>query len=330
MILTKKSQQIDLKELIDSKISEYDIYRYYIGSEIKLNTMMRSPFHKDKHPSFSIGVSSSGRMVWRDYAMDEKGGWTDMVARMFNLTYPQILEKVCKDMYLLDGKDEHQKIISQYTQPVIESRQTLIQVTTKKFTADDMKYWGSYLIGKEELQKENVYSVKDYYINRVKQVLKKDERCYAYYYEGRGMKIYHPDRTRDEGRWKSSIPCSLVENIENLNGDKRVLITKSKKDRVVLSQIVPYVVLSVQNEGSSGYTEEFRKQLEDREVIICYDADDAGVKNCKKICDTWGYRYVNTPKHLMTEHGWKDPSDWVAGTKSHEPLIEHLKEKMVI
>lgn len=329
MNLTKRTVPVDIKTLIEERLSEYDIYRYYIGNEIKLNTMIRSPLHKDKHPSFSVGASSSGRLIWRDYSMDMKGGWTDLVAEMYKLSYPEVLKKVARDFMLLEGKDEHKKIIQQYKQPVIEAKRTLIQVSTRKFSSEDIKWWGKYLITPDDLKKEEVYAVESYYINRQKQSIKPGEKVYAYYYGEHGMKIYHPDRTKDEGRWKSSIPCSYVENLQNLNGDKKVLITKSKKDRIVLSKVIPYAVLSVQNEGTSGYTEEFRQMLEGRDVIIMYDNDDAGVRNCKKICDMWRYRYINVPNNML-EYKVKDASDWVSYSGGYNDLIEHLKIKNVI
>jgi hypothetical protein len=142
------------------------------------------------------------------------------------------------------------------------------------------------------------------------------------------MKIYMPDREKSS-KWKSNIPCAYVEGLEKLNGDPRVLITKSKKDRLVLSRIVPYPVLNVQNEGHSGYTAEFRKLLEGRIVTIMYDNDPPGVTNCKKICDAYGYQYVNVPRHLLQE-GVKDAADWVASTGSYEQLQKFMKSKQII
>jgi DNA primase len=78
----------------------------------------------------------------------------------------------------------------------------------------------------------------------------------------------------------------------------------------VLAKILPYKCISVQNEGISAFVPEVVERLQQKETIIMYDADDSGVKNCKKICDTHQFRYVNTPRHLLQE-GVKDPSDWV-------------------
>ena len=136
--------QINLKELVSSRLSEFDIYHMYLG-EFKLNTVMKSPFHRDRHPSFSIGTSTSGRLYWRDYSADEKGGAVDMVQKMYGLTYPQALQKIAQDFGLLvaDGV-QYKKIISSYIQPVIEKHDTLIHVKAGKWTKKALEYWSAY------------------------------------------------------------------------------------------------------------------------------------------------------------------------------------------
>ncbi len=325
------TRTVNLRELVESKLSEFDLYRYMIGNDFRFNTVMKSPLRpNEKNPSFSIGASSSGRLIWRDYAADKKGGAIDLVREVYGLDYWQALAKVAKDFYLLQQDNvQYRKIVSQYEQPVIEKHDTVIHVKAGKWSRKALAYWSDYGIGLEQLQKEDIHVVEEWYLQRKRQVIKDGENVYAYRYTGDRFKIYMPQRTREEGRWKNNITCDLVENLENLNGSPKVLITKSKKDRIVLQQIVPYTVLSVQNEGISAWTDEFRKRIEGKEVIICYDSDEPGVRNCKKICDTYGYRYVNTPKALL-EQKVKDPSDWYKAVGSNEPLKEFLRKKEVI
>jgi CHC2 zinc finger len=321
--------QINLKELVSSRLSEFDIYHMYLG-EFKLNTVMKSPFHRDRHPSFSIGTSTSGRLYWRDYSADEKGGAVDMVQKMYNLTYSQALQKICSDFGLLvaDGL-QYRRIISSYVQPVIEKHDTLIHVKAGKWTKKALEYWSAYGIDQQQLEREEIYNVDEWYLNRMRQEKKPGENVFAYRFPGDLFKLYMPDRTRDEGRWKTNVPCATVEGLDRLNKSPKVLVAKSRKDRVVLQQIVPYTVLSVQNEGISAWTDEFRQRLQGKEVIICYDADEPGVRNCKKICDAYGYRYVNTPRHLISA-GVKDPSDWYKHEGSNEALKRFMQEKNVI
>ena len=334
MTIQPQKPQIDLKELVSSRLSEYDIYRQVIGNEFKMNMAMKSPLpghkHGDRSGSFSIGASPSGRLIWRDYSLDMKGGAIDLVQAMYGLTYPQALQKIAQDFGLLvaDGT-QYKKIISSYVQPVIEKHDTLIHVKAGKWTKKALEYWSAYGIDQQQLDREEIYNVDEWYLNRMRQEKKPGENVFAYRFPGDLFKLYMPDRTRDEGRWKTNVPCATVEGLDRLNGDKKVLITKSRKDRICLQQIVPYTVLNVQNEGSSCFTEEFRKQLEHREIIVMYDNDPPGVTNCKKICDAYGYQYVNVPRHLLQE-GVKDAADWVASTGSYEQLQEFMKSKQII
>lgn len=322
--------QIDLRELVNGRLSEYDIYHYYLG-EFRLNTVMKSPFHRDRHPSFSVGVSTSGRLVWRDYSADEKGGVIDMVQKIYGLTYHQALQKIAQDFGLLIADSiQYKKIISSYVQPVIEKHDTIIHVRAGKWTKKSLEYWSAYGIDQQQLEREEIYNVDEWYLNRMRQGKKPGENVFAYRFPGDLFKLYMPDRTREEGRWKTNVPCHTIEGLDRLNGDKKVLITKSRKDRLCLQQITPYTVLNVQNEGSSCFTEEFRKQLEHREVIVMYDNDPPGVGNCKKICDSWLYNYVNVPRHMLVEHKVKDASDWYKHEGNNGALKEFLKSKKVI
>src|SRR3954470_18163056 len=114
MVITKHILRPNLKELIESKLSEWDIYHMYL-QDAKINVVMRSPFHKDNHPSFSIGPSKSNRLYWRDYSIDEKGGPIDLVERMYGLTYTDALQKIAMDFGLLQkDSTQYKKIITAY------------------------------------------------------------------------------------------------------------------------------------------------------------------------------------------------------------------------
>src|ERR1700727_622326 len=115
-----RREQTDLRKLILDRVSEYDVYVHLMGHQFHLNTVMKSPIHKDTHPSFSVGCSPSGKLVWRDYSADMKGGPFDLAEKMYGITYPQALQKIAKEFGLMDGKDDYKKGIISYQQRVIE------------------------------------------------------------------------------------------------------------------------------------------------------------------------------------------------------------------
>jgi|APFre7841882654_1041346.scaffolds.fasta_scaffold01151_16 5S rRNA maturation endonuclease (ribonuclease M5) len=316
-----KKQTFITKQFLFSKISEYDVYRYYVG-EFKLGQTFCSPLRKDNNPSFTIFAGQDGRLHHIDHADDRyKGDCIDIVQSMFNLDTRTAMEKIAKDFFLLEGKDEHKKITSLYTKPVIDpKRHAMIQVTTKPFTAEDKAYWLQFGITRDELKKEDVYSVKDLYINRRREIVKPGELCFAYRYD-EGFKIYFPNRPKEQ-RWKSNITTKTVENLNIINDAKRVLVTKSKKDRLVLARYFP-TVISVQNESRSCFTEQFVSMLSNKEVWINYDSDEAGVKACKTITEEFGYRYINIPKKYLPIKDFAD----LYKEYGEEPIVNYLKEK---
>jgi 5S rRNA maturation endonuclease (ribonuclease M5) len=329
-----RREQTDLRKLILDRVSEYDVYVHLIGRQFHLNTVMKSPLpghkHGDRNPSFSIGCSPSGKLVWRDYSADIKGGPFDLAEKMYGITYPQALQKIAKEFGLLDGKDDYKKVISSYQQPVIEeSHKTLIQVRAAKWNQHNLKYWKQYGIDQQELEREEIYPIAEWYLNRHKQVIKQGENCYAYRFPDDRFKIYYPDRSREEGKWKSNVSGQYIEKLAELNGSPKVIITKSRKDRLTLSHIVGIPVINCQNEGSCSFTAEVVDRLKDKEVWVSFDSDSAGVANCKKICDQYGYKYVNTPRSLL-DHNIKDWADWVKHTGSIEEPKQFLTQKGVI
>jgi hypothetical protein len=326
MQLARKEEPITLP-LLMSKISEYDIYRYEIG-DFTIGRAISNPLRKDTYPSLVVYMGESGHLFHRDYA-DEKyrGGCIDLVMQKYGLNYDGALKKIAKDFGIVNkDSQEYLKITSKYAKPVLDMKKhSLIQVKSRKWEKADLEYWAAFGISLDELRAEDVYCVKEWYLNHRKQYIAPGELCFAYRYP-EGFKIYYPTRTKENGKWKSNISTSTVENIGCLKNCSKVLITKSKKDRMVLGKYFSCII-SVQNETRSCFTEDFVNVLKGKEVWINFDSDEPGVKNCKIITSEFGYNYINVPKqYLQEENPIKDFADLY---KKHgeEPIIKHLKQK---
>lgn len=325
MQLARRPESITL-ELLMSKISEYDIYRYEIG-EFVIGRVMNSPLRRDSNPSFCVYMAESGHLFHRDYA-DERfnGGAIDLVQQKYGLTYDGALKKVASDFCISDKSSEGYKAItSQYTKPLLDIRRhSLIQVSARKWNKSDLDYWAAFGVSHEEAKAEEIYCVKDWYLNRRRQYIAPGELCFAYRYK-EGFKIYYPTRTKDNGKWWSNIPTSTVENVFAIKSANKILITKAKKDRMVLSRYFPCVV-SVQNESKSCFTEDFVHLLKGKKVWVNYDSDEPGVKNCKIITEMFGYDYINIPKKYLPIKDFAD----LYKHHGEKPIIDYLKIKGLI
>lgn len=313
--------------LIYSKISDYDIYRMYMG-EFTIGRPICNHHRGDKNPSFVIYLGQAGHLFHRDYA-DEKyrGGPFDLIQQLFlGMDYDKALRKVANDFGIQDSSStEYQKITSKYAKPVIDmKRHALIHMSARKYNEQDLAYWAAYGITHEDLRREEVYCVKEWSLNRRKQFIGPGELCFGYRYN-EGFKIYYPNRTKDTGKWTSNITTQLVENLPALKNADRVLITKAKKDRMVLSRYFP-AVLSVQNESRSCFTEAFVNQLKGKEVWINYDSDAPGVKACTTITEEFSFKYINIPKIYLPIKDFAD----LYKQHGEQPIIDYLQSKGLI
>jgi len=326
MTVKKRKDPVSL-QLIYSRISDYDIYRYEIGN-FSINHAFCNPLRKDNNPSFVIYMNEAGNLRHKDFADSSySGSGVEYVQQKYGLSVGDAMRKIAKNFGLLDEDDTtYKEVTSSYTKPVMDQkRYTFIQVKVRKWEKRDLDYWGQFGISVEELKAEAVYPLSELFINRRRDPFRQDELVYAYKYET-GFKIYFPQREKGE-RWKSNIKTSIVENIKILQelDPAVVLITKSKKDRLVLSRYFPYV-MNVQNESRSCFTPEFVEMLRGRDVWINYDSDEAGVKNCTNITSEFGYKYINVPKNYLPVKDFAD----LYKEHGEEEVINVLKQKNLI
>lgn len=329
MVLQKRQELITL-DTIFTKLSSYDIYKYYLQS-FKIGIAIKNPLRKDSHPSFSIYEGKDGKLHHIDYADERyRGNCIDLVMQIYQIPFKEAVIKVGRDFGLTEGADEYKKIIEAYKQPEIAKKQSAkIQVSTKAWTTADRKYWGQYNLTVEELKEDSVYSLNEVYVNRSKFPIKKDELVYGYYYP-EGFKIYMPERSKEQGKWISSIPTSLLEGIETLNGHPEVIVTKAKKDKLLLRKMFPQLeIISCQNESGSGLTDEVLEKLKGKEIYINFDSDPPGKRASTIQTQRIGCKHINVPDSKYVEKGIKDMSDWYK-EEGPEPIISHFREKGVI
>ena len=329
MILERKKESIKIEDIL-AKISDWDIYKFYIPDLEALNTATRSPLHQDKCPSLSVGTNRSGRLQFNDYSADVRGGCVDLVMMLYGINYDKALHKIASDFGIDNSESvEYKKIVAKYVQPIIDpKRHCEIHVSVRKFNDKELQYWAQYGITIEDLKREDIWACKEWSLNRRKQYIAPDELCFVYRFPS-GFKIYYPNRPKAE-KWISNVSCATVEGLGCLNGHDKVILTKSRKDRIVLSKLFPEV-LNSQNESSAFLTDVLREKLKDKTVFLVFDSDEAGKKNSRKITldMNTGWKHLNVPDNLLGK-GVKDFSDWYKLDGNDNRIREFLKLKKLI
>lgn len=287
-------------DYILSKVSEYDIYRAYIGN-FKVGMIYNSPFRKDKNPSFGCYYSrTTKQLMFKDHGTGDCGNVVKFVSLLTGLTnYSDILNnivnklKITNDMQLGSSK--------QY----IPSKETVIGVIRQNFTDIDINYWAQFHISLNTLKKFNVDSIK-YYLNNgiVKGIYKDNNPMYAYKVYNH-FKIYRPLADKYT-KWRSNLNINDVQGFKQLpkTGDT-LIITKSLKDVMCLYEMGINAVSP--NSESSWLPDKALESILKRfkTVLICFDRDVAGMKNMRKLSFKTGLNCIIIPKKFSA----KDISD---------------------
>jgi len=322
-------------EAVLSKISEYDIFRFYMpAKDWKLNQVTYSPFRNENNPSFLIGTRK-GYISFIDFAdTNKRGDCFTFVKMLFNLSsMDAVLRMIDRDFGLgfLPGTstEKYKEIQKEYKQPEdLGKRYSLIQVITRKFTNEELAYWNQYYQSLDDLRANNVYSIKQLFLNRKKFPLKETELRFGYFYDGH-WKIYRPFGDKKSKWVPNNVPITTMDGKEDIVNCSVAFINKSKKDYMVMKKVFP-CCCAVQNEGVACFSDEnveYLKANSDRQ-ILSFDADDVGVKNSQMITKLFDFEYTNVPRKYLTE-GIKD---WADLAKEHglRAITSYLNSKQLL
>lgn len=332
MIKGKKKEFLT-PETILSKISEYDIFRYYMPNrEWRLNQVTYSPFREERHPSFIIG-NKKGYISFIDFAdTDKRGNCFDFVKCLFNIhNFYDVLTKIDVDFGLGISSGEvkdYSALVSSYKQPIVTKKDTLIQVITRKFTKEELSYWNDYHQDIQDLRDNNVFSIKKVYLNKQLYSLNDNELRFGYFYDGY-WKIYRPFGDKLSKWTPNNVPITKMDGLQDIANCNVAFINKSKKDYMVMKKVFP-CSCAVQNEGIACFSHENVEYLKanSNRQILSFDSDVTGVKNSQQITQIFNFGYCNVPRKYL-EEGIKD---WAAlGAKYGLNKIEEiLKQKNLL
>lgn len=314
MIIGKTSSSISMAEIF-SKFTETEILSAVFPDIDSLPCIMASPLRVDNHPSFSIYLTDGGHIAWKDHASKDRGGLMDLLCKYWGLTFNQAVAKISE--LLIEKKDISIKSrqIKTLTRKEIDTL-TKIEVKVRPWQQYDADYWKSYGIELNWLKYAGVHAISHKIITKKDKETGKSKRYifstekYAYvfteYKEGKlSLKIYQP--FSKEHKWCSKMDASVISLWEKVPeyGD-RIVICSSLKDALCLSCQLHIPAIAPQGEGyniSETAANELRRRY--KKVFICYDVDNPGLEDSKKLAEQTGF--IRIVPDLGTE---KDISDY--------------------
>lgn len=302
-----------------SNTNDSEIFRKYFG-EFEIGKKYPSKFRRDSNPSTGFFVNDKGQIIYNDFTTGEKLSAIDFVIKLYGISYKQALEKINNDYQLGD--------IPKFVFEKKQKEKVELYVFPKDFDKGELAYFNSYNISREELINNDVFSIKQIYL-KDKFIKYFDRKLHFAYRLIDGdevfFKIYSPN-SNNSYKWISNIPLSKPFGLNTLpKKSKRLIVTKSLKDKIVLNKVFTDVI-ALQNESPSSFPRELiTKLLEDYEdILINFDADEPGKKAAKFYETTYGFSSFCIPEQIYIKHKLKDYSDFIQkfGLEKLKGLLE--------
>lgn len=273
------------KEFLLSKNSEETYMSYYLGVPVKKG-LFRSPLRADNHNTCSFFRGRSGNLYFKDFATGQCLTFEGVVMEKYHCTYPNALKIIAKDFgYIQSSEVKRQEI---KIQPKFEGeKETFIQVEIKDFSESELKWWNSFGVTKQTLDKYKVYSVKTVFLNgNIYAQSTQHSPIYGYYFGKKEnieqWRIYMPKRK--EFRFIGNVSTKTIQGYKQLpDNGKLLVITKSMKDTMLLSSLgIPAVAPNSETQFvSEKLLDEFRERF--KNIVLLYDSDLTGVRFMNKI-----------------------------------------------
>lgn len=283
-----ENEQIS-KELILSRVSEEQIFAYYIGPEIISRKLFRSKIRNDKNPTCSMYRNKSGTLIYKDFATGEHLSCFNYVMSLYRCNYYEALKIIANDFGIIQNQNLQKnrgKIIPKDIK-IEEKEFSKIQVEIQDFTEVELRWWNKYGITKEILEKFDVYSCKHVFLNG-QLCAKSSQNCpiFGYYgkkYHGEELwRCYFPKR--DSYRFLTNWPSKKIQGYDQLpKKGKLLIITKSQKDNMCLySMGIPACSPNSETQFISDIMLEELKTRFDN-IIVLFDNDSTGISFMNKL-----------------------------------------------
>lgn len=308
-------------ELINTYVSDYDIYAYYMGDRFEINKVFNSPLREDKNPSFGILKNPEGILVWNDLATGDRGNAITFVKEKRKLSsYKEALETIYEDL-VVNGS----RIPESVLKPLKTSKKGLkrdLGVKRQRFTAVDREYWEQFGITTDTLNKFDVASIEYFLINNAVYWMYEPANPMYVYKVYDKFKIYRPLADKSV-KWQGNLTKTYVFGWKQLpkSGDL-LIITKALKDVMCLYEL-GYTAIAPCSEGTLlpvKAIEEAKKRF--KNIVVLYDNDEAGRKSAKRMAAEFDLKTVEIPE----DSGEKDLTDYYVryGEENTSILLETI------
>lgn len=317
------TDEVITREKVLEKISQEEIFSLLCGYVPVEFQRVVSPLREDHNPGcwFEYYLDT---LYFKDFAFQPTSmDCFTMAMIKFNLSsYHEAVQLIYN---LTKGKTirlEAIKVIKRLRKP--KKNLTRIFFEPRYFSNQDLDFWGSYNITRQQLIDDKVFAVKKYSvgINELHTEVV-NGLCYAYTnFKNNKVKLYFPQRV--EKRFITNCTANDIGCIAKNKTQNTLIITKSYKDARVLCN-AGFCTIWLQNEGMipSSITELVQPY---RKVVILFDNDQQGIIASSRLEGVLKKELTTVNWRIPLEYEVKDSAEFVQmhGEEKLKTLLNHV------
>lgn len=313
------------KDNVLNIISDYQIFRRYLGHEFELKHCYPAPYRVDNDPSLSIFVHGRLKCLYfKDLGDGRHGDCFQLVQDIYKVDFYDALRIVADDFGLDFNTGIAIKLKEEDTNYEYSKEETFknIEIVPQRYTITDKDYWEARGGSLEQCRKFKIWSAQTVYVDDFIRCNYSDESpVYAYRINGK-WKVYRPLEPNKQRKWISNITTNDIQGYAQLPKTGEIcIIQKSLKDIVCLDTF-SFPAISPLSENTSlpkGAIKDLKKRF--KHILIYFDNDSRGIAAAKRMHEETGFMYIHNP--IGTP---KDPSDYYLdyGHQETELLLNEL------
>ena len=293
-----------------TKINEGQIVSHYFGVT-SIPSIINSPLRKDNKPSFGLYSSDGIHIHYKDFATGEQGSIFDLLIKVFNITFKQLVNKLYNDFNINTYNIAIHKTNIKHNITINNSSNIRLEVKVREWRNYDYEYWESYGCNVELLKYCDVFPIshKIIYKDNKRYLFACDKLAYVFIERKEGIitkKIYQPHNINGY-KWTSSNNKSVIGLWSKIPiKGKTLLICSSLKDAICIRSNLNIPTIYVQSE-TTGLSDSAIKVLKERynNIYISFDGDDAGIKDANELSNKTNFKILKCPK-INKAKDWSD------------------------
>lgn len=313
------------KEDLLAKVTSYDILNNYLqpyhnSGRLLAAKNISNPFQAEKQetPSFNIfPTMGTGEWRYKDFATGDDGSCFDLVMKLFNLSFPEALQKINSDLTLL--LDTTQEPIKSNRQLAQEAPKFTIK--RKQFNDAEKEFWLKFGIDEQTLKRFNVSSLEEFSTtskigNPYTTKSSFDKFIFAYE-NNHWVKLYKPlDEKKYKFQYLGTKEQGFIFGWKQLpeNADL-LIITGGEKDVMTLTA-KGFNAITLNSETATlpkNIVDELKLRF--NTILVLYDNDETGLKQSNILAVAHGLHRLVLP---TLQNNGKDISDYFANGETLE------------